>query len=214
MPDLRPESAPVGPPGPVDPAGRPDKAARAAAKGQRPALVWLTGLPGAGKTTIATALERELRRLGHHTYVLDGDVLRTGLNRDLGFTDADRVENIRRVAEVAALMVDAGLIVIASFISPFEHERAYARSRVEPGEFLEVFVDTPLAVAEERDPKGMYKRARRGELANFTGVDSRYEAPTAPDVRIETTATSPEAAAQLVIAALRRRAGAPPAPAG
>jgi len=210
MGELRPDAGPRA----VDQPARAGKAIRAAAKGQKPALVWLTGLPGAGKTTIATALDRELQRLGHHTYVLDGDVLRRGLNRDLGFTDADRVENIRRVAEVAALMVDAGLIVIASFISPFEVERAYARGRVQADEFLEVFVDTPLAVAEERDPKGMYKRARRGELANFTGVDSRYEAPTAPDVRIETTATSPEAAAQLVIAALRRRAGAPPAPAG
>jgi bifunctional enzyme CysN/CysC len=184
------------------PSGRADKATRAALKGQQPVLVWLTGLPGAGKTTIATELERKLHGLGRHTYVLDGDVLRRGLNRDLGFTDTDRVENIRRVAEVAALMVDAGLIVIASFISPFEHERAYARSRVAAHEFLEVFVDTPLAVAEGRDPKGMYRRARRGELANFTGVDSRYETPTRPDVRIETITTNPEAAADAIIAAL------------
>jgi len=195
---------PDAPGSPIPASGRADKVSRAALKGQMPALVWLTGLPGAGKTTIAAALDRKLVELGQHTYVLDGDVLRQGLNRDLGYTDVDRVENIRRAGEVAAILVDAGLVVIASFISPFERERADARRRVGADEFLEVFVDTPLAVAEARDPKGMYRRARRGELSNFTGVDSRYEAPTAPDVRIETTVTSPEEAAAAVITALRR----------
>ena len=146
------------------------------------ASLWLTGLSGAGKSTIANLVERQLHQLGRHTYLLDGDNVRHGLNKDLGFTDADRVENIRRVAEVARLMVDAGLIVIASFISPFETERRMARELVEPDEFIEVFVDAPLAVAEARDPKGLYVRARRGELKNFTGIDSPYEPPEAPEL--------------------------------
>lgn len=181
-----------------------DKRARAAAKGQRPCVVWLTGLSGAGKSTIANLVERRLLALGRHTYVLDGDNVRNGLNSDLGFTDTDRVENGRRVAEVAALMADAGLIVIVALISPFRGERAKARAMVEDGEFLEVFVDTPLAIAEARDPKGLYKKARRGELANFTGIDSPYEPPEHPDIRIDGARLQPDAAAQLVISELQR----------
>src|SRR5262249_42409490 len=151
------------------------KQAHALLKGQRPCIVWFTGLSGAGKSTIANLLEKKLHGMGRHTYLLDGDNVRHGLNKDLGFTDADRVENIRRVAEVARLMVDAGLIVIVSFISPFAVERRMARSLVGPDEFFEVFVDAPLAVAERRDVKGLYAKARRGELKNFTGIDSPYE---------------------------------------
>ena len=176
-----------------------DKEARSALKGQRPVLIWLTGFSGAGKSTIANIVERKLHKLGRHTYLLDGDNVRHGLNKDLGFTDADRVENIRRTAEVAGLMVDAGLIVIASLISPFRAERDFARTCVRPGEFIEVFVDTPLAVAEARDPKGLFKKARRGELINFTGVDSPYEPPAHPEVRIDTTQTAAEEAADSVI---------------
>jgi len=179
-----------------------DKAARGSIKGQKPCVLWLTGLSGAGKSTIANLVEKKLHAMGRHTYLLDGDNVRHGLNKDLGFTDADRVENIRRVAEVAKLMVDAGLIVITAFISPFRSERAMARSLVEEGEFLEVHVDTPLAVAEERDPKGLYKKARRGELKNFTGIDSPYESPEAPEVRVSTAECSPEVAADKVIEAL------------
>ena len=180
-----------------------DKAARAAQKGQKPAVIWLTGLSGAGKSTIANLVEKKLLAMGRHSYLLDGDNLRHGLNRDLGFTDADRVENVRRVAEVARLMVDAGLIVITAFISPFRAERALARGLVAEGEFVEVHVDTPLDVAEARDVKGLYKKARRGELRNFTGIDSPYEPPEAPELRVNTTATSPDAAADQVIARLR-----------
>ena len=180
-----------------------DKAARAAQKGQKPAVIWLTGLSGAGKSTIANLVEKKLLAMGRHSYLLDGDNLRHGLNRDLGFTDADRVENVRRVAEVARLMVDAGLIVITAFISPFRAERALARGLVAEGEFVEVHVDTPLDVAEARDVKGLYKKARRGELKNFTGIDSPYEPPEAPELRVNTTATSPDAAADQVIARLR-----------
>jgi bifunctional enzyme CysN/CysC len=182
-----------------------DKATRARGKGQRPCVVWLTGLSGAGKSTIANLLERELSLLGKHTYLLDGDNIRHGLNKDLGFTDADRVENIRRIAELARLMVDAGLIVIASFISPFRSERRMARELFEEGEFLEVFVDTPLSVAESRDCKHLYAKARRGELMNFTGIDSPYEVPVNPDLRIDTTAWSPQGAAEEVLAELGRR---------
>jgi bifunctional enzyme CysN/CysC len=184
-----------------------DKEARSVLKAQRPALIWLTGLSGAGKSTIANIVERKLHRLGRHTYLLDGDNVRHGLNKDLGFTDADRVENIRRIAEVSSLMVDAGLIVIASFISPFRAEREFARSCVREGEFIEVFVDTPLAVAESRDPKGLFRKARRGELFNFTGVDSPYEQPADPELRVETTQTLPEDAADAIIAMLPGRAG-------
>ena len=181
------------------------KPLRGAQKGQRPAVVWFTGLSGAGKSTVANLVEKKLAAANHHTYLLDGDNVRHGLNRDLGFTDADRVENIRRIGEVAALMVDSGLIVLTAFISPFRAERALARSFVEEGEFIEVHVDTPLRVAEERDPKGLYKKARRGELANFTGIDSPYEAPEAPELLIDTGALSADQAAERVVAELRRR---------
>jgi bifunctional enzyme CysN/CysC len=182
-----------------------NKAARAVRNGQQPAIVWFTGLSGAGKSTIANLVEKRLHAMGRHTYLLDGDNVRHGLNRDLGFTEADRVENIRRVAEVARLMVDAGLIVITAFISPFRAERAMARGLVAEGEFIEVHVDTPLAVAEQRDPKGLYKKARRGDLKNFTGIDSPYEPPEAPELRVNTAASTAEDAAEQVIAHLRAR---------
>jgi bifunctional enzyme CysN/CysC len=181
------------------------KHARAELKRQRPCVVWFTGLSGAGKSTIANLLEKQLHAQGRHTYVLDGDNVRHGLNKDLGFTDADRVENIRRVAEVSRLMVDAGLIVLVSFISPFRAERQMARGLVENGEFIEVFVDTPLAVAEARDPKGLFKKARRGELKNFTGIDSPYEPPEQAEIRIDTTRTTAEDSAAAIITELQRR---------
>ena len=182
-----------------------DKAARAALKNQRGCVLWFTGLSGAGKSSIANLVEKKLHALGHHTYLLDGDNVRHGLNKDLGFTDADRVENIRRVAEVAKLMVDAGLIVLTAFISPFKSERRMARGLVEAGEFVEVFVDTPLEVAEQRDVKGLYKKARRGELKNFTGIDSPYEAPEDPELRLDTTRLDLESAADAVLACLSER---------
>ncbi|QUD88314.1 sulfate adenylyltransferase subunit CysN [Phenylobacterium montanum] len=178
------------------------RTARAGAKGQKPAVLWFTGLSGAGKSTIANVLEKKLFALGKHTYLLDGDNVRHGLNKDLGFTDADRVENIRRVAEVARLMADAGLIVIVSFISPFKAERDMARSLLPPGEFFEVFVDTSLAEAERRDVKGLYKKARAGELKHFTGVDSPYEAPESPEIHLDTAVASPEDSADAVLTAL------------
>ena len=174
-------------------------------KGQKPLVLWYTGLSGAGKSTIANLVDRRLHSLGRHTYLLDGDNVRNGLNRDLGFTATDRVENIRRVAEVARLMVDAGLIVSAAFISPFRQERVLARSLLPPDEFIEIFVDTPLEVAEQRDPKGLYRRARRGDLKNFTGIDSPYEPPETPELRIDTTALRPEAAADTIVAYLQSR---------
>lgn len=182
-----------------------DKEARAQAKGQKPAVLWFTGLSGAGKSTIANLVEKKLHALGRHTYLLDGDNVRHGLNKDLGFTDADRVENIRRVAEVSKLMVDAGLIVLTAFISPFRSERRMARELLAEGEFIEVHVDTPLAVAEERDVKGLYKKARRGELKNFTGIDSAYEQPENPEIRLDTTTLSADAAADEIIAALKHQ---------
>jgi len=182
-----------------------DKDARALLKGQRPCVLWLTGLSGAGKSTIANLVERKLQSIGCHTYLLDGDNVRHGLNKDLGFTEADRVENIRRIAEVSALMVDAGLIVITSFISPFASERRMARKLLAPGEFIEVFVDTPLEVAEVRDPKHLYARARRGEIANFTGIDSPYEPPESPELHIETVNTTAEEAAERVLEELLAR---------
>ena len=168
-------------------------------------VLWFTGLSGAGKSTIANILEKKLFAQGRHTYLLDGDNVRHGLNKDLGFTDADRVENIRRVAEVSRLMVDAGLIVLVSFISPFRSERRLARELLQPGEFLEVFVDTPLAEAEQRDVKGLYKKARRGELKNFTGIDSPYEPPEHPDLHLQTEDLAPEDAADQVVALLADR---------
>jgi bifunctional enzyme CysN/CysC len=176
-----------------------NKATRAAAKNQKPAVLWFTGLSGSGKSTIANLVEKKLQAQGRHTYLLDGDNIRHGLNRDLGFTDADRVENIRRVAEVARLMADAGLIVLVSFISPFRAERDMARALMPAGEFMEVFVDTPLAVAEARDVKGLYAKARRGELPNFTGIDSPYEEPLTPEIRVDTNSMSAGEAAELVI---------------
>jgi bifunctional enzyme CysN/CysC len=181
-----------------------DKRAHAAQKAQQPCVLWFTGLSGAGKSTIANWVEKKLHAQGRHTYLLDGDNVRHGLNKDLGFTAADRVENIRRVAEVARLMVDAGLIVLTAFISPFRSERAMARALFEAGEFIEVFVDTPLDVAEARDAKGLYAKARRGEIKNFTGIDSPYEAPETPELRIDSAEHTPEAAAERIVAYLRQ----------
>ncbi|MFG6081870.1 sulfate adenylyltransferase subunit CysN [Paracoccus litorisediminis] len=171
-------------------------------KHQKPAVLWLTGLSGSGKSTIANIVEKKLARMNRHTFLLDGDNVRHGLNKDLGFTEADRIENIRRVGEVAKLMTDAGLIVITAFISPFRSERDMVRGMMQPGEFVEVFVDTPLSVAEGRDVKGLYAKARAGQLKNFTGIDSPYEAPEAPEIRIDTTEITPEQAADLIIARL------------
>jgi bifunctional enzyme CysN/CysC len=179
-----------------------DRAAHAALKGQTPRIAWFTGLSGAGKSTIANLVEKKLHALGKHTYLLDGDNVRHGLNKDLGFSEADRVENIRRVAEVARLMTDAGLITLVSFISPFRAERNMARALAGAGVFVEIFVDTPIDVAEKRDPKGLYKKARRGELKNFTGIDSPYEPPEQPEIRIDTTTDSPEQAAERIVAYL------------
>ena len=180
-----------------------NKAAHSALKGHRPALVWLTGLSGAGKSTIANLVEKKLHALGCHTTMLDGDNIRHGLSKDLGFTEADRIENIRRVAEVGRLMVDAGLITLVSFISPFRAEREMARRLVGPGEFCEAFVDVPLEVAERRDPKGLYRKARRGELVNFTGIDSPYEPPQDPEVHVDTTRCTPAEAAERIVDYLR-----------
>lgn len=176
--------------------------AHANLKNQKPAVLWFTGLSGSGKSTIANLVEKKLHRMNRHTFLLDGDNVRHGLNKDLGFTEADRIENIRRVGEVAKLMADAGLIVITAFISPFKAEREMVRSMLPDGEFFEVFIDTPLAVAEERDVKGLYKKARSGDLKNFTGIDSPYEAPARPEIRIDTTKVTPEAAAQAIVDAL------------
>ena len=184
-----------------------DKKSRAALKGQQARILWFTGLPGAGKTTIANLVEARLHARGKHTYLLDGDEVRHGLNRDLGFSAAARVENIRRVAEVARLMLDAGLIALVAFISPFRRERDMARALVGPGEFFEIFIDTPLEVAEARDPKGLYRKARRGEIKDFTGIDSPYEPPQNPEIRIETTRVSAADAAESIIEFL----GLPPA---
>ncbi|MFM7027201.1 MAG: sulfate adenylyltransferase subunit CysN [Chakrabartia sp.] len=171
----------------------------AAMKNQKPAVLWFTGLSGSGKSTIANLVEKKLHRMNRHSFLLDGDNVRHGLNKDLGFTEADRIENIRRVGEVAKLMADAGLIVITAFISPFRAERDMVRAMIPEGEFIEVFIDTPLAEAEARDVKGLYKKARSGALKNFTGIDSPYEAPEAPEVRIDTTRLTPEQAADLIV---------------
>jgi bifunctional enzyme CysN/CysC len=177
-----------------------DKQARANLKGQKARVIWFTGLSGAGKSTIANLVEKRLHALGRHTYLLDGDNVRHGLNKDLGFTEADRVENIRRVAEVAKLMVDGGLIVLTAFISPFRAERRLARSLMGEGEFVEVFIDTPLAEAEKRDVKGLYKKARAGQLRNFTGVDSPYEPPENAEITIDTTDLTAVEAAEKIVA--------------
>jgi len=182
-----------------------DKAARAKAKLQQPCCLWFTGLSGSGKSTIANLLERKLHSTGRHTYILDGDNVRHGLNRDLGFADADRVENIRRVAEVAKLMVDAGLIVIVSFISPFKAERRLARDLFQNGEFLEVYIETPIEVCEARDPKGLYAKARQGLIRNFTGIDSVYEKPDAPELRLDTSTADPADLAELLLEELSGR---------
>jgi bifunctional enzyme CysN/CysC len=178
--------------------------ARAALKAQKPCVVWFTGLSGAGKSTIANLVDAELLALGHHTCLLDGDNVRRGLNRDLGFTPEDRTENVRRLAEVARLMADAGLMVLVACISPTAAERQMARELVGTDEFVEVFVDTPLAVAEARDPKGLYKKARRGEVKDFTGIGSPYETPAHPDLRIDTTRVSARQACECVLERLRR----------
>ena len=182
-----------------------DRSALATLKGQKPTVLWFTGLSGSGKSTIANLVALRLHALGRHTSIVDGDNLRHGLNRDLGFSEADRVENIRRAAEAARLLADAGLIVIASFISPYRSDRAFARERMEAGEFLEVFVDTPVAECRRRDPKGLYKRADAGLIRNFTGVDAPYEPPTAPELHLATAAATAEALADLVVEELRAR---------
>ncbi len=178
--------------------------AHAELKGQQPRVLWFTGLSGAGKSTIANLVEKKLHSLGRHTFLLDGDNVRHGLNKDLGFTDADRVENIRRVGEVARLMADAGLIVLTAFISPFRAERQMVRALFPAGEFVEVHVDTPLAEAEKRDVKGLYRKARSGQLKNFTGIDSPYEAPERPEIRIDTVRMTPEQAADHIVELLLR----------
>jgi bifunctional enzyme CysN/CysC len=182
-----------------------DRSARSAIKGHRPAVLWFTGFSGSGKSTVADAIDRRLLALGSHTYILDGDNIRHGLNRDLGFTDTDRVENIRRVIEVARLLADAGLIVLVSFISPFRAERQLARERLGADEFLEIFVDTSLAECERRDPKGLYRKAREGKIANFTGLDSAYEPPETPDIHLRTAEMSVEQEVELVLQSLRQR---------
>jgi bifunctional enzyme CysN/CysC len=173
--------------------------ARAGLKNQKPAVLWFTGLSGSGKSTIANLVEKKLHRMNRHTFLLDGDNVRHGLNRDLGFTEADRIENIRRVGEVARLMADAGLIVITAFISPFRAEREMVRDMLPPGEFIEIFIDTPLEEAERRDVKGLYRKAREGKLRNFTGIDSPYEPPEVPAIRIDTQRMSAEEAATLIV---------------
>lgn len=179
-----------------------DKQSRAQLKGQQPKVLWFTGLSGSGKSTIANLVEKKLHALGKHTYLLDGDNIRHGLNRDLGFTDADRVENIRRIAETARLFVDAGLIVLTAFISPFTSEREMARDLFEQEEFVEIYVDTPLAICEQRDPKGLYRKARNGELINFTGIDSAYESPERPDIVVSEAGNTPEEIAETIISLL------------
>lgn len=176
-----------------------DRGARAAIKGHAPKVIWLTGLSGSGKSTIANALKSRLNAMGRHTMLLDGDNVRHGLSRDLGFTEADRIENIRRIGEVAKLMTDAGLIVITAFISPFRAERNLVRAMLPEAEFMEVFVDTPLHVCEQRDPKGLYKKARLGLIPNFTGINSPYEIPENPEMVIDTTAISLEESVEKIL---------------
>lgn len=180
------------------------RADRAAAKKQRPCLLWFTGLSGAGKSTIAEALDHALFQRGYHTYLLDGDNIRHGLNRDLGFAPADRVENIRRIGEVSKLFTDAGLIVLSAFISPFASDRALVRNLFPAGEFIEVFMDTPLATCEARDPKGLYRKARAGQLPHFTGIDSPYERPQAPELVLDTSQLDVDACVQRLLDYLTR----------
>lgn len=168
-------------------------------KRQQPVVLWFTGLSGSGKSTVANAVESKLLSLGKHSYLLDGDNVRHGLNKDLGFSDADRIENIRRIGEVAKLFVDSGAIVLTAFISPFISDRQQARELLAEKQFLEVFIDTPLKICEQRDPKGLYKKARKGEIKNFTGIDSKYEAPLNPEIHVKTANKSIEECAELVV---------------
>ncbi|PMK74226.1 adenylyl-sulfate kinase [Vibrio breoganii] len=178
---------------------------RVALKGQKPVILWFTGLSGSGKSTVANAVESKLLQMGKHSYLLDGDNVRHGLNKDLGFSDTDRVENIRRIGEVAKLFVDAGNIVLTAFISPFVSDRQQVRELVSEREFLEVFVDTPLEVCEARDPKGLYKKARAGEIKHFTGIDSEYQAPVNPEIHLHTADLSIEACADFVVSELEKK---------
>lgn len=181
-----------------------DKLTRSNQKRQKPCILWFTGLSASGKSTTANAVEKKLYELGHHTYLLDGDNVRHGLNKDLGFSDSDRVENIRRIGEMAKLFADAGLIVLSAFISPFRADRQMVRDLVEEGEFIEIHMSTPLSVCEERDPKGLYKKARSGEIRNFTGIDSIYEIPDKPEITLETADCDADASAEKVIAYLKQ----------
>lgn len=182
-----------------------DKNRRAAAKGQKPCVIWLTGLSGSGKSTIANLLEKKLTESNKHTYLLDGDNIRHGLCGDLGFSDSDRVENIRRISEVAKLFVDSGQIVLTAFISPFKTDRDYCRSLLEQQEFVEVYIDTPLEVCEQRDPKGLYQKARQGDIKDFTGIDSAYEAPTAPELHLQFAGESPQESAEKLFTMLKQK---------
>jgi adenylyl-sulfate kinase len=181
-----------------------DKHLRAQQKRQKPCILWFTGLSASGKSTTANAVEQKLFELGHHTYLLDGDNVRHGMNNDLGFSDADRIENIRRIGEMSKLFADAGLIVLSAFISPFRADRQMVRDLVEDGEFVEIHMSTPLSICEQRDPKGLYKKARQGEIKNFTGIDSLYEAPESPDITLNTAECDIDACAEQVIAYLKQ----------
>jgi len=178
---------------------------RSELKQQRPVVLWFTGLSGSGKSTVANAVEKKLLELGKHSYLLDGDNVRHGLNKDLGFSDEDRVENIRRIGEVAKLFVDSGSIVLTAFISPFISDRTQVRELLDDGQFLEVFIDTPLEICEQRDPKGLYKKARAGEIKHFTGIDSEYEAPTSAEIHVKTADATIEACAQQIIDTLTEK---------
>lgn len=182
-----------------------NKCERASQKRQRPCILWFTGLSASGKSTTANVVEQKLFELGHHTYLLDGDNVRHGLNKDLGFSDSDRVENIRRIGEMAKLFADAGLIVLSAFISPFRADRQMVRDMVEEAEFVEIHMSTPLSVCEQRDPKGLYKKARLGEIKNFTGIDSTYEAPVSAEITLNTAECDIEACAEKVIDYLKQK---------